>query len=349
MEWAPTVILPVLIGTVPVRWDAGTSSEAVAGLLIAVVFGLIGWHTIQLVVLWRRVRKAMGLVLHLPLATALDRIPSRVAAWLKEPPRPGDGRFDPIRRQALALAEQGEADNGAVRAEDAVLRRHFGERRWKTLHGRLRRFRPEDVLEVIVPIRDYLLDHWKAAPVREVFPDARDGKKDGSAGEGGLPGELHAIATAIAGEEVAPARAPKRLPEWVRLAEDLLAMSFLRWLAAALAQVWTLIGFLVVGSVALLFAISSYPFLFQGRLLIGMGLLIGVLILMILAIVVGFNRDEMVSRRSNTAPNCLKIDRHLLGSLATYILPLVGALAAISFNTSDTLRTVIDPILRYLR
>jgi hypothetical protein len=33
----------------------------------------------------------------------------------------------------------------------------------------------------------------------------------------------------------------------------------------------------------------------------------------------------------------------------TYIVPLVGVFAAISFDTSDTLRTLFDLILRHLR
>jgi hypothetical protein len=32
----------------------------------------------------------------------------------------------------------------------------------------------------------------------------------------------------------------------------------------------------------------------------------------------------------------------------TYIVPLVGVLAAFSFDTSDTLRSLLDPILRHL-
>ena len=147
----------------------------------------------------------------------------------------------------------------------------------------------------------------------------------GGLGDGGVSSELHNIAMAVSQGAVPPSEAPRRLPEWVQLAEDLMAMLFMRWLAVALAQVWTLIGFLVVGSLALLLAISSYPFPFQSGLLFGMGLLIGALVLMILAIVVGFNRDELVSRLSNTAPNRLKLDQNLMGGFLTYIIPLAGA------------------------
>ena len=115
------------------------------------------------------------------------------------------------------------------------------------------------------------------------------------------------------------------------------------------AEVWTLISFLVVGSLVLLLAISSHPFPFQEGLLFGMGLLIGALVLMIFAIVVGFNRDELISRLSNTLPKKLKLDHNLMGGLLTYIIPLAGARAAISFDSADTIRSLLDPILRHLR
>ena len=124
---------------------------------------------------------------------------------------------------------------------------------------------------------------------------------------------------------------------------------FMRWLAAALAQVWILIGFLVLGSLSLLLAVNSYPFPYQERLMLGIGLLIGALVVTILMIVVGFNRDELISRIANTAPNQTKLNPNLVGSFLTYIVPLVGVLAAFSFDTSDTLRSLLDPILRHMR
>lgn len=344
----PLGLVPVLTGSPRPSRSGGSLVEVVAGLLIIAIFGLLGTQWIQLVALWWRIRKVMGLMLHLPMAPALDRLPSRVAAWLKEPPRPGDGRFDLIRRQARALAEQGEDDRGAVRDEDPILGGRFDPAGWAALNAHLKRVGPRDLGGVILPIRDYLVEHWKSLAIVAAFPDA-PAREAQPAGEGGISGDLRAIATAVSGAEVPPAEAPPRLPDWVRLAEDLLAMSFLRWLAAAMAQVWTLVGSLVVGSVALLFAISSYPFAFQERLLLGMGLLIGALAVMILAIVVGFNRDEMISRLSNTEPNRLKFDRQLMGSLFAYLIPLLGALAAISSNVSDTIRSLVDPILRHLR
>jgi hypothetical protein len=332
------------------RGDMADWPGAVPGLLITLTLVLLGFHTLQLVVLWRRVNEVMKRLIHLPLIPALDRIPPRVAAWFKDLPRSGDGRFDLIRRQARALAHHGKDKDGSVREE---LKAAGGSTTadadaWAKFNDKLEALEPATVDQVVPSIRDILLDTWKPAPLQEVFPGAGE-VKTADKGEGGPSGELHAIAVAVAGEKVPSPETPKRRPEWTRLAEDLLALLYLWWLAPLLAQVWTLIGFLVVGSLALLFAISSYPFTFQEHLLHGMGFLISVLVLMILVIVVGFNRDEMISRLSSTAPNRLKFDQNLVGGLLTYIVPLVGALAAISFDAADTLRTVLDPILRQFR
>ena len=87
----------------------------------------------------------------------------------------------------------------------------------------------------------------------------------------------------------------------------------------------------------------------QDRLMLGLGCLITVLVVTILAVVIGFNRDELISRISNTTPNRLKLDQGLVGGIMTYILPLLGVLAALSFETSDTLRSLLDPLLRHFQ
>ena len=95
-----------------------------------------------------------------------------------------------------------------------------------------------------------------------------------------------------------------------------------------------------------LLAVSSYPFPWQGRLLSGMGALVLLMVLTITVIVFGVNRDEVISRVANTTPHRIKLDQPLMTSVFTYIVPLLGALAVLSFDLSDILRTWLDPILR---
>jgi hypothetical protein len=175
-------------------------------------------------------------------------------------------------------------------------------------------------------VLELLLIDWKPRPVMTAFP--------GGQAEG---------ATLAASAEPTP------LARWVEHAEDLLALMFMRWVVVSLSQIWTLTGFLVAASLALLLAVNAYPFPYQDRMMLGLGILIAGLAATIMIIVVGFNRDEMVSRISKTAPNRLEIDGNLIGGLLTYILPLLGIFAALSFDTSDTLHSLLDPILRRLR
>ena len=57
----------------------------------------------------------------------------------------------------------------------------------------------------------------------------------------------------------------------------------------------------------------------------------------------------LLSRISNTTPNQFKLDSDLISSLVTYIVPILGMFAALSLDVSDTMRSVLDPLLRHFR
>ena len=92
-----------------------------------------------------------------------------------------------------------------------------------------------------------------------------------------------------------------------------------------MAYLWIRIGFLVVASIGLLFAITSYPFAVQSTLVNFIGLEIVVLAVIVVKIVLNSNRDEIISRVSNTTPGRFSLDSPLLTNLAAYIVPLLGA------------------------
>ena len=113
-----------------------------------------------------------------------------------------------------------------------------------------------------------------------------------------------------------------------------------------MARIWNLIAFLVVGSIALLFAITSYPFPEQLRVMAALGLAIAAIVVMVVWVVVGSNRDEVMSRIGGSTPGKTTWDSSLFGNFATFVVPLVGVLAAVSFNMTDLFRSVLGPILR---
>jgi hypothetical protein len=138
------------------------------------------------------------------------------------------------------------------------------------------------------------------------------------------------------------------LRDWVLLAEDFVALHFVRWFAPAICQLWVIIRFLVLASLSLLLAITSYPFARQGWLLTWMATLLSFVAVVIGVVVIGSNRDEFMSRVSDTAPNRLTLDGRFAYSALTMIVPLLGALAAVSFDLADVFRTLLGPLDRLI-
>ena len=117
------------------------------------------------------------------------------------------------------------------------------------------------------------------------------------------------------------------------MAEDLITLQLLRHLSQFLAQLWVMVRFIVIGSFTLLLAINSYPFPLQHRIGFFLTILIAMASVVILRLVIGINRDETISRVGNTMAG-FKIDHNLAVAMAGYILPLVGILAAVSYDMS---------------
>ena len=134
---------------------------------------------------------------------------------------------------------------------------------------------------------------------------------------------------------------------WIEMAEDLITLQLLRHLSQFLAQIWVIVRFIVVCSLALLLALNSYSFPLQHRIGFYLTILIAVAAMAILRLVIGINRDETISRVGNTMSG-LKIDHNLAASMAGYVLPLIGILAAVSYDISDLLRVWLDPVFRIL-
>ncbi len=128
--------------------------------------------------------------------------------------------------------------------------------------------------------------------------------------------------------------------------ENILALEAARWVGGALVRVWISIGFLTLSAVAMLFAITSYPFPEQSRVMTVIGFAIAALVFMILRVALGSSRNEVISKIDGTAPGRITWDSNLFSSVATYVVPLVGLLTAVSFDMLDLFRSVLGPILR---
>jgi hypothetical protein len=137
------------------------------------------------------------------------------------------------------------------------------------------------------------------------------------------------------------------LRDWTRAAEDLVALQIVRWFAPALAQLVPIMQFLVLGSLSLLLAVTSYPFDHQGWLTTMMFCQIVFVGGVVAKVLIGVNRDELISRVADTTPGKLTFDADFISSLVTIVGPLLGALVAISFDVSDLFRAWFGPLFQF--
>ena len=343
--------------------------ERVVDGLFCVFFVALLFHWLQLLLLWSELHQLLGQAAQLPLLRAMDRLPPRVARWFYEVPRPGAGRFALVQQQARALAaassppsraSQAQGKAGTTTADNPLLveleavYQQSGDpaawakirATWPQLQEELRTIGQQNMVTTLAAIRPVLLTCWRNEPVASVIADASD-QSAGKASSGDVSA-MRTIAVALVDHKVPPEEPKRLLPGWVREAEDLFGLVMVRWLAAGLAQLWVVVGFLVIGSATLLLAVSSYPFPLQSHMFAGLGVLIVLIAAAVAWVLLGINRNELISRVANSAPNKFKIDGQLVSSLMTYVVPLLGVLAAVSFDASDTLRAILDPILRHL-
>jgi hypothetical protein len=349
--------LPLMLSVLPTGANHSMEDplfDELFGIIAIVLLGFVTLNTIRLTLMWKSLQKMIGLFLHLPVGSSLDRMSTRIARWFFEAPGPDQARFDLIKRQASTLAEACKPEVLASRKIhqdeiDQVWSAFLGDpatagpawaaaatfdQRWEALRRELASINLETVARVRAMLLPLVLAYWRTLTVEEAYPAVGSS----AAGEGGPAGSAPAE----------PAAAEASLAAWGAAATDLLSLLLVSWLAVAMAQIWQRIGCLVLAVLALLLAVSSYPFGFQDRMMFGLFLLVLYLVLVIVRIILGINREELLKRIAST-PGGLSLNTPLLSSLLTYIVPLVGTLAAVSLDLSDTFHTLLDPILRHLR
>ena len=188
---------------------------------------------------------------------------------------------------------------------------------------------------------------WAGRPLTWTFAEGKVAEKVQEEAGAGWP-ILPATAAALLGKtKDAQEDSLDGVRAWIEMAEDLITLQLLRHLSQFLAQIWVMVRFIVIGSFALLLAINSYPFPLQHQIGFYLTVLIAMAAVVILRLVIGVNRDETISRVGNSMAG-FKIDRNLAAAMAGYILPLIGILAAVSYDMSDLLRVWLDPIFRIL-
>ncbi len=314
---------------------------------------LIVLHTFQLLALWRKTREMLNLAVELPMPQAFDRIPARFTGWFF-----GQEDFD-VRKQ-LVLQQSTALVNRSTPELAAIFDKVFPKldnTSWISSFADLRTklSDPEAAINSTREVYAFLRPFWNSLPVEDVTRLARenvDGKNMGAEWLASWP-----LTTKDYSPQGAKNRARQNphlltpqehelVRDWARMAEDLIALQLVRWFAPALSQFVPVMNFLVLGSLSLLLSVTSYPFDHQGWLLtVVFGLIVFVAWAVVL-VLIGINRNELISRVGDTTPGKLTFDSRFVGSLMTMIAPLLGALLAISFDVSDLLHTWLGPIFQ---
>ena len=237
----------------------------------------------------------------------------------------------------------------------AIFTRVFGEPPGKSWKDELAELlaelkAPHATLDSTRKVYTFLAPLWRAPPIEDMTRFTRKETTEDMAKVDWLrtwpllPKDLAPANSP--GSSLVSAREHEILRDWTRTAEDLIALQIIRWFAPALSQLLPIMAFLVLGSVSLLLAVSSYPFDQEGWL---MSLLMSLIIFVAIVVgrvLVGINLDELLSRVSDTAPGRLTFDSGFIAMILSTFLPLLAAILTVSFDLSDIVRAWFGPLFQ---
>jgi hypothetical protein len=316
--------------------DEGRVFDCVFRAAFGVLLALLAWNTARLWSAWDALRCTLWGFAR-AFDRAFDRIPRSASSWLhlsnckKEYAtligrQTGAARkaIDRLRRAPEAMPT-GDEERKRLAAELNQLERDL-DRLKVNPHGTPNDKQRGDDLRAIRSVAAYLSRRWDERPVAPQADEPAEGK---------------------AANPPAWACTDRDSEEELRgQLEVVIALHCARWLGGAMARVWALVTGLVVMAFGLLFAVTSYPFPQQTRVMTLIGLPLAALAAAIIRVVFGTSRDEVLTRIKRAAPGKITWDESLFLRLFTFILPLLGFVAAVSTTMLDLIRSVADPILR---
>ena len=214
-------------------------------------------------------------------------------------------------------------------------------RRWATVPAT--RSRTQQLLSQSARNLMELLDLvWLGGPLR-----ARSGAEHTHAPEGGGGHTADRLSAANANPN--PPAVPGRAATWLVRVEDFVAMQVVSFLSQTFVHLRNLLILVTVGALLLLLATVSYPFQPQRLLLVFVWSVILLIVGGGVTVLVQMDRNEVLSRITNTAPNRVTFDRSFISSIATYgLLPMLTLLATL-FPQMGGLWSVLEPLTRVFK
>jgi hypothetical protein len=309
---------------------------AVLGLILV---GFIVGHIVLLVALWDAIRDLLRLAVLLPIAGAFNRIPHRLKGWFFEAEHI-EWRTRLIHQQAVALRSR--TTNELAAALQVLAPRPTGEWEQEVSTATNNEWDDASLDWTRMAVNPFLLPLWDSFPVEEARAstpalERADVRVDWLESWPVMPADLAKLTE----------REHAIIRDWTRIAEDLVVLQIVRWFAPPLAQALSIMRFLVLGTLFLILATMSYPFDHQGLLMTATTIVLACVAWVVATVLIGANRDELISRVSDTTPGRLSFDFDFLSSLLTFVVPLLGALLAMSYDLTDLLRTWFGPFSQY--
>jgi hypothetical protein len=339
-------------------------------LLGLAIFCLCLVHALlELLSLWKALRRMLQEIAKLPMRQAYARIPRRVTRMFGpflSSERPGHSTHLEDRGKQRELLLQSYAEvrfdlQQAVGYSDAQLAELDRGLEYRargsaaSCAGAALRAQLTRTSMVCFAV---LCAFWKRLSLGEALgdppPDATGGEGEGAdmGTTNGAPATTGRAAAAVAIRR-APAKAghaEARVNRWRGLVEDFVALEIVTYLAQFFAQLRNLLLFLTGGALLLLVTVASYPLEPQRLWLLLAGVLAAAIALAAIRMFVQIERDDVVSRVSGTTPNRINwLQGEFLKSVLVYAVPLLAVLLAASTDLSDLLHAWFDPVFQVLR
>jgi hypothetical protein len=148
----------------------------------------------------------------------------------------------------------------------------------------------------------------------------------------------------LAGQLVAP-----ECLIWIHMAEDFVAMRHATFIYHVISQLKSLIAVALTGAFLAASAVFAYPFQPSHFVRAFAAMLVGAVVATTLAVVVGLQRDEILSRLSGTTPGEVQFNSEFIRNVLVYaVLPMAAVLVRFFPELSSFLFTWLRPLSQML-